>query len=267
MDGNGARRRCRRRQWQEHVDARGSAGAARTALQRPDVPRARRAPPALRPERRAGLDAALDQDRRLPRGLRLLPAEHPLRHRRRARGAAWTQDDVVAQRARGAGGRRHALLHGRGLAQPEGPRPREGRRDGRGRGRARPRDLRDARHADAGRRRRGSRTPASTTTTTTSTRRRPTTARSSRRAPTRIASTRSRPCATPASRCAAAASSAWARRPRRPRRLPAHARDARPAPRERADQQARAGAGHAARRRGTRSIRSNSCASSRSRAS
>ena len=35
---------------------------------------------------------------------------------------------------------------------------------------------------------------------------------------------------------------------RRPRRIPAHARDARPAPGERADQQPRAGRGHAARR-------------------
>ena len=32
------------------------------------------------PERGAGLDAALDQDRRLPGRLRLLPAEHSLRH-------------------------------------------------------------------------------------------------------------------------------------------------------------------------------------------
>ena len=45
--------------------------------------------------------------------------------------------------------RRDALLHGRRVAEPEGPRPRAGRRDGRGRQRARPRDLRDARHADA----------------------------------------------------------------------------------------------------------------------
>ena len=58
---------------------------------------------------------------------------------------------------------------------------------------------------------RAARTPASTTTTTISTPRPSSTARSSPRAPTRIGSTRSTPCATPGSRCAAAASSAWAR--------------------------------------------------------
>ncbi len=58
-------------------------------------------------------------------------------------------DEVVARaRARARGGR-DALLHGRGMAKPEGPRPRQGRRDGRGRRRARPRDLRHARHAHA----------------------------------------------------------------------------------------------------------------------
>ena len=41
-----------------------------------------------------------------------------------------------------------ALLHGRGLARAEGPRSRQGLRHGRGRERARPRDLRHARHAD-----------------------------------------------------------------------------------------------------------------------
>ena len=53
----------------------------------------------------------------------------------------------------------------------------------------------------------------------------------------------------------------------RPDRIPAHARDARSASRERADQQPRAGRGHAARRYCPRSIRSSSSASSRSRAS
>ena len=37
----------------------------------------------LRSDRGAALHAAVDQDRRLPGGLRLLPAERALRHRRR----------------------------------------------------------------------------------------------------------------------------------------------------------------------------------------
>ena len=38
-------------------------------------------------ERGAGHHAAVDQDRRLPRGLRLLPAGRALRHRRRGRAS------------------------------------------------------------------------------------------------------------------------------------------------------------------------------------
>ena len=94
--------------------------------------------------------------------------------------------------ARGEGSRRHALLHGRGMALAEGPRSRS--RSARwceGVKRARHGDLRHARHADADAGARGSRTPVSTTTTTTSTPRRSSTARSSPRAPTRTASTRS----------------------------------------------------------------------------
>src|SRR5688572_6113153 len=68
------RRRSRQRRDPQQLDARGSARAASPAIRRPDAPRAIRPPPALRPERRAGLDAAVDQDRRLPGGLRLLPA-------------------------------------------------------------------------------------------------------------------------------------------------------------------------------------------------
>ena len=59
---------------------------------RPAVPRsaagsAARASAALRAQHRADEHAAVDQDRRLPRGLRLLPAERALRHRAVARGA------------------------------------------------------------------------------------------------------------------------------------------------------------------------------------
>ena len=43
------------------------------------------APRASRAQRRAAVHAAVDQDRRLSGGLRLLPAERALRHRRRSR--------------------------------------------------------------------------------------------------------------------------------------------------------------------------------------
>ena len=164
------------------------------------------------PCRGAGLDAAFDQDRRLPGGLRLLSAEREIRHRRQGREA----DEPRQGAGRGAGGegcRREPILHGRGLARAEGPRPRQGLRHDRGRARDGARDLRHARHADqcAGEAAEGS--PASITTTTISTPRRNSTARSSPRAPIRSGSTRSIMCATPASMSAAAASSAWARAP------------------------------------------------------
>ena len=56
---------------------------------------------------------------------------------------------MLARGARGESGGREPLLHGRGLALAEGPRPRQGLRHGRGREGARARDLRHARHADA----------------------------------------------------------------------------------------------------------------------
>ncbi len=77
---------------------------------------------------------------------------------------------------------------------------------------ARPRDLRDPRHAEGGAGRIRSRTPGSTTTTTISIRRPSSTARSSARGPTRTGSTRSTTCATRASTSAAAGSSAWGNR-------------------------------------------------------
>ena len=138
------------------------------------------------------------------------PQSRALRHRRRSRKA--DEPRRRAQRgARGQGRRRLALLHGRGLAQPEGPRPRAGLRHGGRRQGARPGNLRHARHAD---RRAGAAAEE----------RRPrllqpqprhlagiSTATSSPRAPIRTASTRSSTCARPASMSAAAASSAWAR--------------------------------------------------------
>ncbi len=65
--------------------------------------------------------------------------------------------DAVLDRGAGGQARRGgALLHGRGVARAEGPRSRQGVRDGRRRARDRAGDLRHARHADAIARRGGS---------------------------------------------------------------------------------------------------------------
>ena len=129
--------------------------------------------PPFRSERGAALDAAVDQDRRLPRGLRVLPAGVRYDTGLERRGADVARRGASTARAQRARQRRDALLHGRGVAQSrrtatsstvlemvEGVRALGHR------------DLRDARHA----RRRGQAeqleaTPGSTTTTTTSTRR------------------------------------------------------------------------------------------------
>ena len=195
------------------LDARRGARAVRSAVPGADVPRPERPPAEFRSGRGADFDAAVDQDRRLPGGLRLLSAKRALRHRRARRKADGAR--CRARRgARGEGGRRQPLLHGRGLARAEGPRSRQRLRHGRGRQGAGARDLRHARHADRAAGAAAEGRPASTITTTTSTPRRNSTARSSPRAPIRIASRRSTMCATPASMSAAAASSAWARRAR-----------------------------------------------------
>ena len=108
------------------VDAR--RGAVRAAVQRSPVPRAAGAPRASRAERRAAVDAALDQDRRLPRGLRLLPAGGALPHRRRRTRRCSTSPTVVAAARAAKAAGRDALLHGRRVARPEGARPRAGAR-------------------------------------------------------------------------------------------------------------------------------------------
>ena len=92
-------------------------------------------------------DAAVDQDRRLPGGLRLLPAERALRHRPRTRdaGAARRSAHPCAGRE---GCRRDPLLHGRGVALAEEARRRSRRRDDPRSARARHGDLRHARHAE-----------------------------------------------------------------------------------------------------------------------
>ena len=129
------------------LDARGGAGAVRAAVSRADVPCGAGASREFRSGRGADLDTAVDQDRRLPGGLRLLPAVGEIRHRRQSRET----DGSRCRARRGACGqsrRRVALLHGRGLALAEGSRSRQGLRDGRGREGARDGDLRHARHAD-----------------------------------------------------------------------------------------------------------------------
>ncbi len=179
---------------------------------------------------------------------------------------------MSARRGAGRGARRQErrrepLLHGRGLARAEGPRPRQGLRDGRRREGARARDLRHARHAHRRRRRSGSRPPASTTTTTTSTPRRNSTAT--------IITTR-----TYQDRLDTLGARARRRHPRllrrhrrhgRGRRGPRrHDRDARQpagASGKRADQHAGARSRARRWRAAPSSIRSTSCAPSRSRAS
>ncbi len=164
----------------------------------------------FRSGRGADLDPAVDQDRWLPGGLRLLPAGGAIRHRREGREA--DEPRRRARRgARGQGGRRAALLHGRGLALAEGPRPRPGLRHGGRRQGARARDLRDAGHAGGRAGEAAEGFQASTITITTSTPRRNITARSSPPAPIRTGSIRSAMCAKPASTSVAAASSAWAK--------------------------------------------------------
>ena len=57
------------------------------------------------------VDAAVDQDRRLSRGLRLLPAVGALRHRRRSRASCCRSTQVLdaARRAKAAGATRFCM--------------------------------------------------------------------------------------------------------------------------------------------------------------
>ena len=185
--------------------------ALRPAVQRPAVSRADRASRTFRCQHGSALHAAVDQDRRLPGRLRVLPAVVASRHRPEGRKADGRRRSAEGRRNR-QGERRDAFLHGRGVAQSEGPasgtdRRHDSRREGDGSG-----NLRDARHAGRRIRRRVCAMPGSITTTTTSIHRRSSTARSSRRARIRIVSTRSNTSAMPASTCAAAGLSAWVNR-------------------------------------------------------
>ena len=218
--------------------------------------RAAGAPRAPRAQHGADEHAAVDQDRRLPGGLRLLPAERALRHRGRGRGADAGGAGARGGRAR-QGRRRHALLHGRGLPLAQGARPRADRADDRARcarsvSRPAPRSacsspqqaeaLKDAgldyynHNLDTSSEFYGADHHA--------------------RAPTRTASTRSTAVRAAGLKVCCGGIVGLGESRRRPRGAAAHARQPPRAPRERADQPAGAGPGHAARgRRQRRPVR------------
>ena len=103
----------------------------------------------LRPEPRTGLDAAVDQDRRLSRGLQVLPAVRPLQHRP-GQGEADGGAEGPRGGGRGQGHRFDPLLHGRCLEAPVGQGHALRPGDGQGREEARPGDLHDPRPPDPG---------------------------------------------------------------------------------------------------------------------
>ena len=189
----------------------GGGGALRVAFSRSDLPRADRAPRALRSGRGAALDAALDQDRRLSRGLRLLPAVGALPDRCGRRGSA--ADRIRRRcRARRQGERRDPLLHGCGVARTEGAGHRSRRGHGAGGERSGAGDLRHAGHAQAraGRDAQGGRARLLQPQSGYRAR---VLRRDHRHAHLRATgSTRSSRCVRRVSTCAAAASSAWANR-------------------------------------------------------
>ena len=158
------------------------------------------------------LHAALHQDRRLLRGLRVLRPVRPLQDRvGKPRAAGARGGDETRPRRQGL--RLHPLLHGRRLERRArrhsevrpGARYRPRRRH------ARHGSLRHPRRTRPGGSRSNSAMPASPPTTTTSTPRRSTIRTSSPPTPTRTACAPSATSRTPASPSAAAASSASAK--------------------------------------------------------
>ena len=135
------------------------ADAFRSSVHRARVPRGGGASRASRGGRGAALHPAVDQDRRVPGGLRLLLAIGACRHGSEGREADGRRRGD-RRRARGEGAWVAALLHGRGVARAQGPRHARALRDGRGREGDGPRDLHDARHADAGEQARAARKDA-----------------------------------------------------------------------------------------------------------
>ena len=241
------------------------AGAVRTAVHRPAAQGPAGAPRAPRAEHGADEHTAVDQDRGLPGGLRLLPAERALRHRRRGRGPDAGRGGARGGRAR-QGRRRHALLHGRGLPLAQGARAEGDRPDDRRGARARAGELRhpgDA-HAGAGAGTQG-RGPGLLQP-------QPRHLRGVLRHDHQHAHLRGPP-GHPRGGARGGPEGVLRRHHRhgrvggRPRATAAHARQPAPAPRERAHQPAGAGRRHAARRMPPPSTRSTSCASSPWRAS
>ncbi len=131
------------------LDGTGSRSAAGQAVPRPPGRRSCRPSGAVRPARGGGRHPAVDEDRRLPRGLRVLPAVGAVRHRARAPAADGRRRDR-RRRPQRPGPRRDPLLHGSGVARPQGPPGRARGASGRSGRVARHRDVRDVGDADAG---------------------------------------------------------------------------------------------------------------------
>ena len=129
------------------LDPRRNRGPLRPAVHRARVPRGGGASGASRGGRGAAVHPAVDQDRRVPGGLRLLLAIGARQDRPQGREI----DGRRGGAGRGGGGQGAwlaALLHGRGVARAQGPRHAAGLRDGRGREGDGAGNLHDARHAD-----------------------------------------------------------------------------------------------------------------------
>ena len=163
------------------------------------------------PRRGPALDAAVDQDRRLPRGLRLLPAKRPLRDRRRGREA----DGPRRRAGGGARAPKRPAPAASAWARPgASPRTAISTRSARwceGVKASGARNLRHARHADRGA---GAAAEVGRARLLQPQSRHLAgilRARSSPRAPIATGSTRSNACARRGLSSAAAASSAWAK--------------------------------------------------------
>src|ERR1017187_7020200 len=113
----------------QNLDCRGGRRTVRLAVQRSAVSSARDSSRALCRRRNRARDSAFDQDRRLPGGLRLLPAGGALPHRGRGGEAAAPRGSCRRRRS-GEAKRRDAFLHGRRVARTESARYRKSPSDG-----------------------------------------------------------------------------------------------------------------------------------------
>ncbi len=117
----------------------------RTPLPRPIHPS-----PIPQPKRNPTLPPTLNQNRRLPRRLRLLPAKRPLHHRRPPRKSNECPRSPSSSR-KSQDRRRHQILHGRSLARrPARPRIPIRTRNGKRRGKTKNGSLLHPRHANEG---------------------------------------------------------------------------------------------------------------------